>query len=65
MKGLQENPEHNSGVDLQEARRPIVELDTPALLVDRQRLIQFVPGWANEQLLNPVPGRLRVTFRVQ
>jgi len=33
--------------------------------VDRQRLIQFVPGWANEQLLNPVPGRLRVTFRVQ
>lgn len=32
--------------------------------VSRQRLIQLVPGWAGEQLLDPVPGRLRVTFRI-
>lgn len=31
---------------------------------NRQRLIQLVPAWANEQLLDPVPGRLRVTFKV-
>lgn len=31
--------------------------------VSRQRLIQLVPGWSGEQLLNPVPGQLRVTFQ--
>lgn len=30
--------------------------------VDRARLQQLVPDLANEQLLNPTPGRLRVTF---
>jgi hypothetical protein len=30
--------------------------------VDRTRLIQLVPEWADEQLLNPVPGRLIVVF---
>ncbi len=33
--------------------------------VNRQRLVQLVPAWANEQLLDPVPGRLRVTFKGQ
>jgi hypothetical protein len=33
--------------------------------VNRQRLVQLVPVWANEQLLDPVPGRLQVTFKGQ
>jgi hypothetical protein len=34
--------------------------------VSRQRLVQLVPEWSGEQLLDPVPGRLTVTFaRVQ
>lgn len=32
--------------------------------VSRQRLVQLVPAWANEQLLDPVPGTLRVNFQV-
>lgn len=28
----------------------------------RQRLLQLVPEWSTEQLLDPVPGRLTVTF---
>lgn len=28
--------------------------------VDRQRLVELVPEWAGEQLLDPVPGRLLV-----
>jgi hypothetical protein len=28
----------------------------------RQRLVQLVPEWSGEQLLDPVPGRLTVTF---
>lgn len=32
--------------------------------VGRQRLVQLFPAWAGEQLLDPVPGRLRVTFRI-
>jgi hypothetical protein len=30
--------------------------------VDRARLLQLVPEWQNEQLLDPVPGELTVTF---
>lgn len=30
--------------------------------VDRQRLLELVPEWSEEQLLNPVPGRLVVEF---
>jgi hypothetical protein len=30
--------------------------------VSRERLIQLVPEWANEQLLDPVPGQLEVVF---
>lgn len=30
--------------------------------VSRERLIQLVPEWANEQLLDPVPGELEVVF---
>jgi hypothetical protein len=30
--------------------------------VDRQRLLELVPEWSDEQLLNPVPGRLIVEF---
>lgn len=30
--------------------------------VSRQRLLQLVPEWADEQLLDPVPGQLTVTF---
>lgn len=30
--------------------------------VDRQRLLQLVPEFAGEQLLDPVPGRLAVVF---
>jgi hypothetical protein len=30
--------------------------------VSRARLVQLVPEWASEQLLDPVPGRLTVTF---
>jgi hypothetical protein len=30
--------------------------------VSRQRLVQLVTEWAGEQLLDPVPGRLTVTF---
>lgn len=30
--------------------------------VDRSRLLQLVPEWSDEQLLNPVPGRLTVVF---
>jgi hypothetical protein len=30
--------------------------------VVRQRLVQLVPEWSGEQLLDPVPGRLTVTF---
>jgi hypothetical protein len=33
--------------------------------VTRARLLQLVPEWQNEQLLDPVPGTLTVTFRVQ
>jgi hypothetical protein len=33
--------------------------------VRRQRLVALVPDWQNEQLLDPVPGRLRVTFQRQ
>lgn len=33
--------------------------------VNRTRLVQLVPDWSNEQLLSPVPGRLRVTFQIQ
>jgi hypothetical protein len=34
--------------------------------VDRARLVQLVPEWAGEQLLDPVPGALTVMFtRVQ
>ncbi len=33
--------------------------------VRRQKLTRLVPGWANEQLFDPVPGRLRVTFQKQ
>lgn len=33
--------------------------------VNRQRLVQLVPAWQNEQLLDPVPGQVRVTFRAQ
>lgn len=28
----------------------------------RARLVQLIPEWAGEQLLDPVPGRLSVTF---
>ena len=31
--------------------------------VDRERLVDLYPDWADEQLLDPVPGRLRVTFQ--
>jgi hypothetical protein len=31
----------------------------------RQRLVTLVPDWASEQLLDPVPGVLRVTFTGQ
>jgi hypothetical protein len=30
--------------------------------VDRQRLLELMPEWSDEQLLNPVPGRLIVEF---
>jgi hypothetical protein len=30
--------------------------------VDRQRLLELVPEWSEEQLFNPVPGRLVVEF---
>jgi hypothetical protein len=30
--------------------------------VDRQRLLELVPEWSDEQLLSPVPGRLTVRF---
>jgi hypothetical protein len=30
--------------------------------VDRQRLLQLVPEWSDEQLLSPVPGRITVRF---
>lgn len=30
--------------------------------IDRQRLVQLVPEFADEQLLDPVPGRLVVAF---
>jgi hypothetical protein len=30
--------------------------------VDRQRLLELVPEWSQEQLLSPVPGRLVVEF---
>jgi hypothetical protein len=30
--------------------------------VDRQRLLELVPEWSDEQLLSPVPGRLTVEF---
>jgi hypothetical protein len=30
--------------------------------VPRARLLELVPEWAGEQLLDPVPGRLTVTF---
>jgi hypothetical protein len=31
--------------------------------VDRARLLQLVPEWQDEQLLDPVPGQLTVAFR--
>jgi hypothetical protein len=30
--------------------------------VVRERLIELVPEWSNEQLFNPVPGQLQVVF---
>jgi hypothetical protein len=30
--------------------------------VSRARLVQLVPEWGNEQLLDPVPGTLTITF---
>lgn len=30
--------------------------------VQRARLVELVPAWEGEQLLDPTPGRLRVTF---
>ena len=30
--------------------------------VSRQRLVRLIQAWENEQLFDPVPGRLRVTF---
>jgi hypothetical protein len=33
--------------------------------VRRQKLTRLVPAWAGEQLFDPVPGRLRVTFQKQ
>jgi hypothetical protein len=30
--------------------------------VDRDRLIELVPEFANEQLLDPVPGQLTIVF---
>ncbi len=33
--------------------------------VTRSRLVQLVPEWANEQLLDPVPGTLTIQFRAQ
>lgn len=29
----------------------------------RQKLIRLIQAWENEQLFDPVPGRLRVTFQ--
>lgn len=33
--------------------------------VRRQKLTRLIPAWASEQLFDPVPGRLRVTFLKQ
>jgi hypothetical protein len=33
--------------------------------VSRARLLQLVPEWAQEQLLDPVPGRLTVAFTLE
>lgn len=33
--------------------------------IDRTTLLQLVPEWEEEQLFDPVPGHLRVTYRVE
>lgn len=53
------------------SRRMIFSFSPPGTLafdgespdgVDRQRLLQLVPEWSGEQLLDPVPGRLVIMF---
>lgn len=36
--------------------------DTAPTGLDRERLLELVPEWSDEQLLNPVPGHLVVEF---
>ena len=33
--------------------------------IDRQRLLTLAPEWSQEQLFDPVPGTLRVVYRVE
>ena len=33
--------------------------------VRRQKLLRLIPAWQTEQLLDPVPGRLRLTFQLK
>lgn len=49
--------------DYPEATRTLIFDQEITEGVRRDRLRTLVPGWQNEQLLDPVPGRLRVTFQ--
>ena len=51
--------------DYDEAGRSLSFAGTSPDGVDRQRLLALVPEWSQEQLFNPVPGALRVVYRVQ
>lgn len=53
------------------SRRMVLAFSPPGTLtfdgespdgVDRQRLLHLVPEWSDEQLLDPVPGRLVIVF---
>lgn len=48
-----------------EAARALTFAGTSPDGVDRQRLLALVPEWSQEQLFDPVPGTLRVVYRVE
>lgn len=48
-----------------EADRSLTFAGTSPDGVDRQRLLTLVPEWSPEQLFDPVPGTLRVVYRVE
>lgn len=47
-----------------EEPRTLAFSGTPTGGIDRRTLLQLVPEWSEEQLFDPVPGELTVTYRV-